>query len=145
MLAKNVFSMFACASEAIVMGTLPSSPHSAKDQVFGSSLACFMLQVYIPDDDIIQLSSSISEIFNIQERYSLELAQPSLCSNVESHTIHVTGLPLWKEATTVLRYGTFVEIMVPLFSMTFFNREVVKTLSTSASGMSCHTCMYCIS
>ncbi|KAL3156458.1 hypothetical protein ABBQ38_000763 [Trebouxia sp. C0009 RCD-2024] len=91
-------------------------------------------QVYVPDDDIIQLAASINELFNIQETYGLELAQPSLCSSVESHTIHVNDLPLWKQATTVLRYGTFVEIMVPLFGMRFFKTDVIKTLSTSASG-----------
>ncbi|KAL3132101.1 hypothetical protein ABBQ32_008710 [Trebouxia sp. C0010 RCD-2024] len=91
-------------------------------------------QVYVPDDDIIQLAVSISDMFNIQETYGLELAQPALCSNVESHTIHVNDFLLWKEATTVLRYGTFVEIMVPLFSMRFFSTDVTTTLSTADSG-----------
>ena len=98
-------------------------------------LACVALQVYVPDDDIIQLSTSISDMFDIQETYGLELAQPTLCSAVESYTVHVNDFTLWKEATTVLRYGNFVEIMVPLFSMRFFNTDVIKTLSTAASGM----------
>ena len=93
------------------------------------------MQVYIPDDDIIQLPSSISRAFDIQEIYGLELAQPTLCSRIESESIHNVGL--FKESPTVLRYVTFVEIMVPLFSMEFFKGHVVSTLATSESGM-CH-------
>ena len=93
------------------------------------------MQVYIPDDDIIQLPSSISRAFDIQEIYGLELAQPTLCSRIESESIHNVGL--FKESPTVLRYVTFVEIMVPLFSMDFFKGHVVSTLATSDSGM-CH-------
>lgn len=92
------------------------------------------MQVYIPDDDIIQLPSSISRAFDIQEIYGLELAQPTLCSRIESQTVH--GVGLYKEGPTVLRYVTFVEIMVPLFSMDFFKGHVVNTLATSASGRS---------
>ncbi|KAL3132160.1 hypothetical protein ABBQ32_008768 [Trebouxia sp. C0010 RCD-2024] len=101
---------------------------------FAEHYAYRYTQVYVPDDDIVQLAVSINEMFNVQEMYGLELAQPSLCSSVESHTIHVNDLSLWKQATTVLRYSTFVEIMVPLFSMRFFKTDVIKTLSTSASG-----------
>ncbi len=91
--------------------------------------------MYIPDDDIVQLSSSINRAFDIQEVYGLELAQPSLCSRIESDSVHGQGM--YMESPTVLRYGTFVEIMVPLFSMEFFKGNVTTTLSTSASGASC--------
>jgi len=90
--------------------------------------------VYIPDDDIVQLSSSIDRAFDIQEVYGLDLAQPSLCSRIESDSVHGQGM--YMESPTVLRYGTFVEIMVPLFSMDFFKGNVTDTLSTSASGAS---------
>ncbi|KAL0046279.1 hypothetical protein WJX82_007868 [Trebouxia sp. C0006] len=89
-------------------------------------------QVYIPDDDIVQLSSSIDRAFDIQEVYGLDLAQPSLCSRIESDSVHGQGM--YMESPTILRYGTFVEIMVPLFSMDFFKGNVTDTLSTSASG-----------
>ena len=65
----------------------------------------------------------------------MELAQPSLCSRIESDSVHGQGM--YMESPTVLRYGTFVEIMVPLFSMDFFKGNVTTTLSTSASGASC--------
>lgn len=92
----------------------------------------YVSQIYIPDDDIIQMPSSISRAFDIQEVYGLELAQPTLCSRIESETVH--GVGLYKEGPTVLRYVTFVEIMVPLFSMDFFKGHVVQSLATSASG-----------
>ncbi len=82
----------------------------------------------------MQLSSSINRAFDIQEVYGLELAQPSLCSRIESDSVHGQGM--YMESPTVLRYGTFVEIMVPLFSMDFFKGNVTATLSTSASGAS---------
>ena len=88
--------------------------------------------MYIPDDDIVQLSSSVNRAFDIQEVYGLDLAQPSLCSRIESDSVHGQGM--YMESPTVLRYGTFVEIMVPLFSMDFFKGNVTDTLSTSASG-----------
>ena len=87
----------------------------------------------MPDDDIVQLGSSINKAFDVQEVYGLELAQPSLCSRVESDSVHGQGM--YMEGPTVLRYGTFVEIMVPLFSMNFFKGNVTDTLSTSASGV----------
>ena len=90
------------------------------------------MQVYVPDDDIVQLSSSINRAFDIQQVYGLQLAQPALCSRIESETIHVTGM--WMESPTVLRYTTFIEIMVTLFSMEFFKGNVTKTLATADSG-----------
>ena len=97
--------------------------------------------MYIPDDDIVQLSSSIDRAFDIQEVYGLDLAQPSLCSRIESDSVHGQGM--YMESPTILRYGTFVEIMVPLFSMDFFKGNVTDTLSTSASGASWlhHCCL----
>ncbi len=97
--------------------------------------------MYIPDDDIVQLSSSIDRAFDIQEVYGLDLAQPSLCSRIESDSVHGQGM--YTESPTVLRYGTFVEIIVPLFSMDFFKGNVTDTLSTSAPGASWlhHCCL----
>lgn len=69
----------------------------------------------------------------MQEAYGLDLAQPTMCSQVEADTIH--GMGMYKEAPTMLRYGTFVEIMVPLFSMDFFKRDVTNSLSTASSGV----------
>lgn len=90
-----------------------------------------LLQVYIPDDDIIQTTAIINSIFDIQARYSLDLCQPSLCSPTESYTWTVG---LWKELPTVLRYTTFIEVMVTQFSMDFFLSDVVDTLRYAESG-----------
>eukprot|EP00891_Asterochloris_glomerata_P006950 jgi/Astpho2/6950/Aster-01812 len=88
-------------------------------------------QVYIPDDDIIQTTAIINSIFDIQARYSLDLCQPSLCSPTESYTWTVG---LWKELPTVLRYTTFIEVMVTQFSMDFFLSDVVDTLRYAESA-----------
>ena len=91
-----------------------------------------MVQVYVPDDDIVQLGSSINRAFDLQQVYGLQLAQPALCSRVESDSIHPVGF--FMESPTILRYTTFVEIMVTLFTMDFFKGNVTRTLSTSDSG-----------
>ena len=44
------------------------------------------LQVYLPDDDIIQTGAIINTIFDVQQQYHLDLCQPSLCSETESFT-----------------------------------------------------------
>ena len=90
--------------------------------------------MYIPDDDIIQTTAIINSIFDIQARYSLDLCQPSLCSPTESYTWTVG---LWKEVPTVLRYTTFIEVMVTQFSMDFFLSDVVDTLRYAESGGWC--------
>lgn len=102
----------------LLLGAGSSALQSASPQVH---LAC-CLQVYIPDDDIVQHSRAISRAFDIQEMYKLDLAQPAMCSTVESDSVH--GIGMYMEASSVLRYGTFVEIMVPLFSMNFFKGDV---------------------
>ncbi len=65
--------------------------------------------MYIPDDDIVQLSSSIDRAFDIQEVYGLDLAQPSLCSRIESDSVHGQGM--YTESPTVLRYGTLWKLL----------------------------------
>ena len=87
--------------------------------------------MYIPDDDIIQTTAIMNSIFDIQAQYSLDLCQPSLCSPTESYTWTVG---LWKEVPTVLRYTTFIEVMVTQFSMDFFLSDVVDTLRYAESG-----------
>lgn len=48
--------------------------------------------MYIPDDDIVQHSSIISRAFDVQQFYRLDLAQPALCSRVESDSVHGVGM-----------------------------------------------------
>lgn len=87
--------------------------------------------VYIPDDDILQTTATIDSVFNIHTQHDLLLSQPVLCSWLESHT---ASWDMVKGPTTVLRYTNFVEIMVPLFSMSVFNSTVISTMSHADTG-----------
>jgi hypothetical protein len=88
-------------------------------------------QVYMPDDDIIQTGVIINTIFDVQQQYHLDLCQPSLCSATESFT---WARDLWKEMPSVLRYTTFIEVMVTQFSMRFFKQSVIPTLRYAESA-----------
>ncbi|DBB15097.1 TPA: hypothetical protein ACH3X3_004108 [Trebouxia sp. C0006] len=87
--------------------------------------------VYVPDDDILQTTATINRVFNIHAQHGLLLSQPVLCSWLESHT---ASWDMVKGPTTVLRYTNFVEIMVPLFSMSVFNSTVISTMSHAETG-----------
>lgn len=87
--------------------------------------------VYVPDDDILQTGGIVNSIFDIHQRHGLLVSQPVLCSWMESHT---ASSDMVKKSTTVLRYTNFVEIMVPVFSMTVFNTTVIDTMSHAESG-----------
>ena len=87
--------------------------------------------VYVPDDDILQTGGIINSTFDIHQRHDLLVSQPVLCSWLESHT---ASWDMTKKSTTVLRYTNFVEIMVPLFSMTVFNSTVIDTMSHAQTG-----------
>lgn len=92
--------------------------------------------VYVPDDDILQTGGMINKIFDIHQRHNLLVSQPVLCSWLESHT---ASWDMVKKSTTVLRYTNFVEIMVPMFSMTVFNSTVIDTMSHAETGKSAWT------
>ena len=88
--------------------------------------------VYVPDDDILQTTATINSVFDIHAHYGLLISQPVLCSWLESHT---ASWDMVKGPTTVLRYSNFVEIMVPLFSMSVFNSTVISTMSHAETGV----------
>ena len=92
--------------------------------------------VYVPDDDILQTTATINRVFDIHAQHGLLLSQPVLCSWLESHT---ASWDMVKGPTTVLRYTNFVEIMVPLFSMSVFSSTVISTMSHAETGESCET------
>jgi hypothetical protein len=74
---------------------------------------------WLPDDDLITTSADINLMFDIAEAYNLELAQPSLSwKSYYSHfiTLHNTRFKL--------RYTTFVEVMMPLFSAAMLRRAL---------------------
>ncbi|MBB2191929.1 DUF707 domain-containing protein [Gluconacetobacter azotocaptans] len=87
--------------------------------------------VMMPDDDIAMTWSDINRCFEVMKDYGLYLAQPALASdsprNHFSHplTLHHQG--------TVLRYTSFVEVMVPIFSRDAI-RLCLPSFVTSDSG-----------
>ena len=89
------------------------------------------MQLYVTDDDIAQTAASMSRAFSLMQHYGLQLAQPSLCSWFESHTWQP---PLFRDPRIVMRFTTFVEIMVPMFNMEFFTSQVVATLENAETG-----------
>ena len=89
------------------------------------------LQLYVTDDDIAQTAASISQAFAVMQQYDLQLAQPSLCSGYESATWQP---PLYRDPRMVLQFTTFIEIMVPMFSMEFFTSQVIATLENAETG-----------
>lgn len=67
--------------------------------------------VWFPDDDIMTSWDNVNMLFNICRRFELLLAQPALSR--ESYYMHAITL---EQREYLLRYVTFVEGMVPLFS-----------------------------
>ena len=103
--------------------------HKGALNINKSCLVC--LQLYVTDDDIAQTAASMSTAFAIMQYYGLQLAQPSLCSWFESHTWQQL---LFSDPRIIVRFTTFVEIMVPMFSMQFFTSQVVATLENAETG-----------
>lgn len=64
--------------------------------------------------------------------YSLLLAHPSLCSDLESDA-HLPTL-LQRQPISLLRYTTAVDILAPLFDMAFFQDSVIDTLQNATYG-----------
>ena len=64
--------------------------------------------------------------------YNLLLGHPSVCSDLESDA-HLLEL-LRRQPTNVLRYTTAVDILAPVFDMTFFQDSVLQTLKEATYG-----------
>ena len=71
-------------------------------------------------------------MFDIMSEYNLQLGHPSVCSDLESDA-HLLEL-LRRQPTNVLRYTTAVDILAPVFDMTFFQDSVVQTLKNATYG-----------
>jgi hypothetical protein len=68
---------------------------------------------FLADDDLDMSAVDINNLFEIADRFGLDLCQPSL-----SHQSHCSwAVTLWcGDPRVVLRYTDFVEIMCPVFS-----------------------------
>lgn len=76
---------------------------------------------FIPDDDIVTDSDTISLLFRYMDNYRLKIAQPSLTDSsyyTFQHTLH--------DQRYLLRYTNFIEMMLPCFS-----REALKKVLVS--------------
>ena len=71
-------------------------------------------------------------MFEMMSEYDLLLAHPSLCSELESLSLQLTLLK--RQPVNKLRYTTAVDILAPIFDMTFFQDTVVQTLQDATYG-----------
>jgi len=84
--------------------------------------------LWFPDDDLASDQASINRLFEICHQHDLELAQPSLTfDSIIGHPITATNKAF------LLRYTSFVEIMAPCFSRSFFQR-CRASFNTNLSG-----------
>lgn len=66
-------------------------------------------------------------------RYELVLAHPSICSGLESQSLHTDMLK--QQPVNVLRYITVVDVLAPVFDVAFSQDTVVQTLRNATFGM----------
>lgn len=76
-----------------------------------SELVASYAAVWFPDDDLLIDAAGISKMFDLFMAFDLALAQPAL-----SHDSHFSHPILLRDASYVLRYTNFVEVMGPVFS-----------------------------
>lgn len=83
--------------------------------------------IWCPDNDIRADTRSINRLFELFEKYALQLAQPAIASGQVSYET------LRQRRGVVLRYSPYVEVMCPLFTRQALQR-VAHTLPESRSG-----------
>jgi hypothetical protein len=66
--------------------------------------------IWFPDDDLQINTESINKLFEIAQKYSLWLCQPSLLG----YASHKITLP---QQNSLLRYTNFVEVMAPMMNL----------------------------
>lgn len=66
-------------------------------------------------------------------QYKLLLAHPAICSDLESQSLYTDTLK--QQAVNFLRYSEAVDILAPVFDMSFFQQTVVQTLQNATFGM----------
>jgi len=83
--------------------------------------------IWCPDDDLRVDTAGVNRLFEIFERYHLQLAQPALCKGEASYNT------LRQRRGLILRYTPFVEVGAPIFSQQGFWRAA-PTFTESKSG-----------
>jgi hypothetical protein len=83
---------------------------------------------WLPDDDILTDTDTINGLFAGMERYHLELAQPSLTINS-----YFSSLLTVRCRCFLIRYTSFVEIMVPVIARSLLIK-IIPYLKGTQSG-----------
>uniref|UniRef100_A0A1D2ABT4 Hexosyltransferase n=1 Tax=Auxenochlorella protothecoides TaxID=3075 RepID=A0A1D2ABT4_AUXPR len=87
--------------------------------------------VMIPDDDVLMSTHVINLAFHVAHRFSLSMAQPSVCRHKDSYSYWHN---VYQNTSNALRYTAFVENMAPMFSMDTLERHVLPTLENASIG-----------
>ena len=82
---------------------------------------------FFPDDDISASSNEINQLFDLMEKYKIEIGQPSLRMSYYSwkHTL--------QNRYCILRYTNCIEMMIPCFSNSAL-RKVLFTFNENTTG-----------
>ncbi|MGD9723732.1 MAG: hypothetical protein AB7O59_04730 [Pirellulales bacterium] len=83
--------------------------------------------IWCPDNDIRADTLAINRLFELFEKFTLQLAQPAISAGEVSYRA------LRQRPELVLRYSPYVEVMCPLFTRTALAR-IAPTLLDSRSG-----------
>jgi hypothetical protein len=83
--------------------------------------------IWCPDNDIRADTRAINRLFDLFEKYALQLAQPAIAAGEVSYQT------LRQQPGIVLRYSPYVEVMCPLFTRRALTR-IAPTLLESRSG-----------
>lgn len=83
--------------------------------------------IWCPDADIRASTCDVNRLFDLFEKYALQLAQPAIASGEMSYET------LRQRPGVVLRYSPYVEVMCPLFTRKALTK-VAPTLLESRSG-----------
>ena len=84
--------------------------------------------IMLPDDDVMLRWRDLNEIFAICRDYDLQLAQPALAPEG-----HITHRLTRQNPRFLLRYTSFVELMIPVFSRRAL-RDCLPSVPDSRSG-----------
>lgn len=84
-------------------------------------------RIWCPDDDVACDTAGVNTLFELFERYALQLAQPAQAQG------QFTFRGLTQRRGNLLRYAPFVEIMCPIFTREAFVK-VAPTFLESRSG-----------
>lgn len=84
-------------------------------------------RIWCPDDDIACDTEGVNRLFDIFQRYRLQLAQPAIAQGEFSFK------SLVQQRGNILRYTPYVEVMCPIFTQEAF-RRVQDTFLENRSG-----------